>query len=58
MTNRKPLPSEYERRPYNPPPQPLATGGAKLPEDGLEEADAFSRWLTHVEAGRVGVGGT
>jgi len=54
MKNRKPLPSEYERRPCNPPPQPLATAGAKLPEDGLEEADAFARWLAHVEAGRIG----
>ena len=45
---KKPAPSN--RDPMIPHPQPLDTGGEKLPYGGSDEADAFSRWLKHVEA--------
>ena len=51
-------------KPYDPParepmserPQPLTEPGVKLPQQFQEEdeADAFSRWLAHLEAGRIG----
>jgi len=44
--------------PRDPPPQPLAQPGVKLPQhfQDEDEADAVSRWLAHVEAGRIGPG--
>ena len=47
-----------ERREWNPPPQPFTGPGEKRPQhfQDDDEADAFSRWLAHVEAGRVGTG--
>ena len=41
---------------YDPPPQPLAEQGEQRPQQMQEqdERDAFSAWLAHVEAGRVG----
>ena len=41
---------------WNPPPQPLAGPGEQRPQhfQDEDEADAFSRWLAHVEAGRIG----
>ena len=45
-----------ERREWNPTPQPFTGPGEKRPQhfQNEDEADAFSRWLTHVEAGRIG----
>ena len=42
-----------ERREWNPPPQPFTGPGEKRPQQFQDEgeADAFSRWLAHVEAG-------
>ena len=63
---KKPLPDRSE---WNPPPQPLAGPGEQRPRHFQDEdeprssvrgtereahADAFSRWLAHVEAGRIG----
>jgi hypothetical protein len=46
----------YIREPMSERPQPLAGPGEKLPEQfqNEDEANAFSRWLAHVEAGRIG----
>lgn len=58
-----------ERREWNPPPQPFTGPGEKRPQHFQDEdeprssvrgtereahADAFSRWLAHLEAGRIG----
>ena len=44
-----------ERQEWTPPPQPLAGEGEQRPQhfQDEDEADAFSRWLAHVEAGRL-----
>ena len=47
------------RKPHHgdmPYPQPLAEPGEQRPQhfQDEDEADAFSRWLAHVEAGRIG----
>ena len=49
----KPVP---DRRTWEPPPQPLDGEGAKLPQhfQDEDEAEAFSAWVRHVEAGRIG----
>ena len=46
--------AQQERQPESLRPQPLATEGAKLPEGGSEEREAFEAWLSHVGAGRIG----
>jgi len=53
-------PDDGTRPPMNEHPQPGAGPGEQRPEhfQDEDEEDAFSRWLAHVEAGRVGVGGT
>lgn len=45
-----------ERREWSPPPQPFTGPGEKRPQQFQDEneADAVSRWLAHVEAGRIG----
>ena len=55
-TERMKAPKPATREPWNPPPQPLAGPGEQRPQhfQDEDEADAFSRWLAHVEAGRVG----
>ena len=35
-------------------PQPPAQEGEKLPERGCDEQEAFTAWLRHVEARRIG----
>ena len=49
-------PDEGTRQPMSNHPQPLAVPGEQQPQhfQDEDEADAFSRWLAHVEAGRVG----
>ena len=49
-------PDPYTREPQSERPQPLAGPGVQRPQNfqDEEEADAFSRWLAHVEAGRIG----
>ena len=46
----------FDREPQSERPQPLTEPGVKLPQQFQEEdeADAFRRWLAHVEAGRIG----
>ena len=45
-----------ERKPMSEHPQPGAGPGEQRPQhfQNEDEADAFSRWLAHVEAGRIG----
>jgi len=45
-----------EREPMSEHPQPGAGPGEQRPQhfQDEDEADAFSRWLAHVEAGRIG----
>ena len=45
-----------DRRPVSERPQPLTEPGVKHPQQFQDddEEDAFSRWLAHVEAGRIG----
>ena len=47
---------DTQRREWNAPPQPLAEQGEQRPDHIREqdELDAFSAWLAHVEAGRIG----
>ena len=47
-----------ERREWNPPSPPFTGPGEKRPQQFQDddEADAFSRWLAHVEAGRLSSG--
>ncbi len=54
MERMKP-PKPNTREPWNQPPQPLARPGEQRPQhfQDEDEADAFSRWLAHVEAGRI-----
>jgi hypothetical protein len=54
MERMKP-PKPDTREPWNQPPQPLAGPGEQRPQhfQDEDEADAFSRWLAHVEAGRM-----
>jgi hypothetical protein len=54
-TERMKPPKPDTREPWNPPPQPLAGPGEQRPQhfQDEDEADAFSRWLAHVEAGRI-----
>jgi hypothetical protein len=54
------MPHERHPKPSTPDPldrhpQPLAGAGDQRPQhfQDEDEADAFSRWLAHVEAGRV-----
>ena len=62
MTSRKPVGPErsrgarYETRPFGHFPQPLAEPGVQQPQQFQDEddEDAFSAWLRHVEAGRIG----
>lgn len=62
MTSKKPVGPErsrgarYEPRPFGHFPQPLAGPGVQQPQQFQDEddEDAFSRWLAHVEAGRIG----
>ena len=47
------------RKPHHgdiPYPQPLTEPGEQRPQhlQDEDEADAFSRWLAHVQAGRIG----
>ena len=46
----------FAREPQSERPQPLTEPGAKQPQQfqDEDEADAFNRWLAHVEAGRIG----
>jgi len=46
----------YDRKPQSEHPQPSAGPGEQRPQhfQDEDEADAFSRWLAHVEAGRIG----
>ena len=55
-TERMKPPKPDTRKPWTPPPQPLARPGEQRPQhlQDEDEADAFSRWLAHVEAGRIG----
>ena len=48
--------ARYEPRPFGHFPQPLAEPGVQQPQQlqDEDEADAVSRWLAHVEAGRIG----
>ena len=48
----------FDRKPMSERPQPLTGPGPKQPQQFQEEdeADAFGRWLAHVEAGRIGGG--
>jgi hypothetical protein len=41
---------------YDPPPQPLVEQGERRPQQVQEQdqLDAFSAWLAHLEAGRIG----
>ena len=52
----KRLPDPYTREPQSERPQPLTEPGVQRPQNfqDEDEADAFSRWLAHVEAGRIG----
>lgn len=49
-------PGSFHKEPWNEPPQPLAGPGEQRPQhfQDEDEADAFKRWLAHVEAGRIG----
>ena len=49
-------PEPYAREPQSERPQPLANPGVQRPQNFQDddEADAFSQWLAHVEAGRIG----
>ena len=51
----KRLPDPYAREPQSERPQPLTEPGVQRPQNfqDEDEADAFSRWLAHVEAGRI-----
>ena len=51
-----PVRPERSRRAATPYPQPLAEPGVKLPQhfQDEDEEEAFSGWLRHVEAGRIG----
>lgn len=51
-----PVRPERSRRADLPYPQPLAREGEKLPQhfQDEDEVEAFSAWLRHVEAGRIG----
>ena len=56
MERMKP-PKTFSNEPRkNPPTIPHAEPGEKRPQhfQDEDEADAFSRWLAHVEAGRIG----
>ena len=56
MERMKRHPDPYSREPMSERPQPLTEPGEQRPQhfQDEEEADAFSRWLAHVEAGRIG----
>jgi len=45
-----------DRRTWEPPPQPLASEGVKLPQhfQNEDEVESFTAWLRHVDAGRIG----
>ena len=49
-------PDTEPREPMSERPQPLTEPGVKQPRQFQDddEADAFSRWLAHVAAGRIG----
>ena len=49
----------YKPRPFGYFPQPLAEPGVQHPQQLQDEddEDAFSAWLRHVEAGRIGEAG-
>jgi hypothetical protein len=52
----KRLPEPYTPGPPGEQPQPIAGPGEQRHQhhQDEDEADAFSRWLAHVEAGRIG----
>jgi hypothetical protein len=55
MRMKRPI-APFAREPQSERPQLLTEPGVKRPQQfqDEDEADAFSRWLAHVEAGRIG----
>ena len=55
MRMKRPI-DPFAREPMSERPQPLTEPGVKLPQQfqDEDEAEAFSRWLAHVDAGRIG----